>query len=476
MVKQGLRQGDPLSPYLFALGMEYLSRCLKRLKEDPNFNFYPKCETFGLTHLMFADDLLLFSRADKISLKLLLDAFYKFSASSGLKANLDKSSIYLCGVNDDFRSYVTDELHLVHGLLLFRYLGVPLSSKRLSYNQCKPLVDKIMARTKSWTTRFLSYAGRLQLIKTVLMSMQNFWCQLFILPKKIIKQIQTCCRIFLWTGDISPSKKALVAWEKMCGPKYAGGLNIRHLEYWNIAAVTKLLWAISFKTDKLWVQWIHAYYFKGRPVGLYQQGNLSWMMMKILKCRQYVDECGGWSALMENEDFSISKMYKKLLGTKPKVHWKNIICHNMASPKSLFITWLMLHDSLLTTDKLIVWGIQCELICKLCKASAESRVHLFFDCTYSKQVWNKCLESLGVFRPVLTLDEEILIAVKMSKKNTDKCKLYGALFAEAVYSIWLQRNQLRFRGVDRSWQQLCTEIFFRTTVRCNDHQKSMLRM
>lgn len=63
--KKGLRQGDPFSPFMFSIGMEYLSRRLMQLKVDPNFNFHPRCERMNLTH-MFADDLLMFSRADPI--------------------------------------------------------------------------------------------------------------------------------------------------------------------------------------------------------------------------------------------------------------------------------------------------------------------------------------------------------------------------------------------------------------------------
>ena len=76
--KKGLRQGDPFSPFLFALSMEYLSRCLGELKEDLAFNFHPKCERIRLTHLIFVDDLLLFAMADHSSVTRIMEAFRKF--------------------------------------------------------------------------------------------------------------------------------------------------------------------------------------------------------------------------------------------------------------------------------------------------------------------------------------------------------------------------------------------------------------
>ncbi|XP_056688098.1 uncharacterized protein [Spinacia oleracea] len=262
--RKGLRQGDPMSPFLFALGMEYLTRHLQHLQSLPDFNFHPRCEKLAITHLMFADDLLIFARADPHSVLMLFDAFSKFSKASGLEANLDKSNIYIGGVNASERRAIVDLVHIPEGQFPFRYLDVPLSIKKLVYNQCRPLIDKVISRDKTWTARNLSYAGRLQLVQSILLSLQAYWCQIFILPKKVIKEIQNYCRIFLWTGHTDPSRKSLVVWHRLCLPRSAGGWNLKEMSLWNKAVVSKLLWALTHKMDKLWCRWVHAYYIKGR--------------------------------------------------------------------------------------------------------------------------------------------------------------------------------------------------------------------
>lgn len=77
--RKGLRQGDPLFSYVFAFGMEYLSRSFNILYKKPSFGYHPRCKRDWETHLMFAFVVLLFYKADVLSMEMLMDKFQHFS-------------------------------------------------------------------------------------------------------------------------------------------------------------------------------------------------------------------------------------------------------------------------------------------------------------------------------------------------------------------------------------------------------------
>lgn len=87
--------------------------------------------------------------------------------------------------------------------------------------------------------------------------------------------MESVCKRFLWTGGTEESKKAPIAWTTLQLPKCGGGWNIINMTAWNKATILKLLWAIEYKRDKLWVKWIHSYYFKRQGVLVVNQSNQS---------------------------------------------------------------------------------------------------------------------------------------------------------------------------------------------------------
>ena len=169
----------------------------KKTTEDPRFAFHWRCQPSKITHLCFADDLILFWGGSVQAAAVLNEALSVFTAHSGLQPNRSKSSVFVAGDNEVLHTTICDLFRFAKGHMPVKYLGVPLISTRLSSADCKILVDCMVARIQNWTSKVLSFVGRLQLIQAVLFSIQVFWSSVFILPKSIIQDDEQILRRFL---------------------------------------------------------------------------------------------------------------------------------------------------------------------------------------------------------------------------------------------------------------------------------------
>jgi hypothetical protein len=172
------------------------------------------------------------------------------------------------------------------GFLPVRYLGVPLISNRLTAANCRVLLEKITGCIDSWLSRNLSYAGRLQLLTSVLYSLQVCWTGIFILPKSVIKAIEHKFIRFLWNGYSVGSAKAKVSWKDVWYPKRGGDLGLQDLEVWNQTSMLRHVWGIFTRSSSIWVAWVRENLSKRKSfwsIGIPQSCFLSWR--KILKLR-----------------------------------------------------------------------------------------------------------------------------------------------------------------------------------------------
>ncbi|KAM3234287.1 hypothetical protein P3L10_019647 [Capsicum annuum] len=173
------------------------------------------------------------------------------------------SSIYSVNINTQVLENLKELTGYTTGALPFKYLGVPISAKKLTSMDCEVLLDKMTSRIKTWGTRNLSYAGRVQLVNSVLMHIHTYWSFIFLLPKNVLKGITAVCRNFIWGGAVHINKPPLVAWDVVCKAKKEGGLSIIDSIVWNEAAIAKYVWNVACKADNLWVKWVDHVYIKG---------------------------------------------------------------------------------------------------------------------------------------------------------------------------------------------------------------------
>jgi hypothetical protein len=143
--------------------MDVFSGLMGQMNRLIDFRFHWRCEREEITRLCFTDDLMIFCRAEVGSVSLVRNCLDQFWVASGLSANLDKSSMFLCGVDPNTELHFLYALSCREGKLSVRYLGVT----KLCSHDCLILVDRIMAKARSSMNRTLSHAGRLQLLNSI---------------------------------------------------------------------------------------------------------------------------------------------------------------------------------------------------------------------------------------------------------------------------------------------------------------------
>nr|GEZ81193.1 reverse transcriptase domain, reverse transcriptase zinc-binding domain protein [Tanacetum cinerariifolium] len=183
--------------------MEVFNLVLRReIDKNLAFRYHWQCKELKLTHLCFAEDLLLFCNGDSCSVAVLKNAISTFGGLSGILPNFTKSMVFFGNVREVSRLRILDIMPFRVGFLPVRYLGVPLISKRLYVKDCHLLIDKARKRLLDWKNKSLSFAGRLQLIMSVSSLMQVYWASVFVLPSAIANDIERLMRDFLWNYGV----------------------------------------------------------------------------------------------------------------------------------------------------------------------------------------------------------------------------------------------------------------------------------
>ncbi|CAL1361155.1 unnamed protein product [Linum trigynum] len=259
---RGVRQGDPLSPYLFVLCMERLSHRIDQAIQDGLWKPLRLSKNGPLiSHLFFADDLILFAETGGNQVRIIKQCLDEFCHSSGQRVNYNKSAIFVSANIDRRRARrLASRAEIPLTVDIGRYLGVMAIHGRVTKSRYQDLMLRIQRKLAPWKAKHLSLAARITVVKSISASIPIYPMQTELLPMNVCRSLDRINRSFIW-GDTEARKKLhLVGWPQLLKPKDKGGLGIRSTREVNLSMLAKGGWRILQEKDNLWVQMVRAKY------------------------------------------------------------------------------------------------------------------------------------------------------------------------------------------------------------------------
>ncbi|XP_049348952.1 uncharacterized protein LOC125813502 [Solanum verrucosum] len=258
---RGLKQGDPLSPALFILGAEVLSRSLNNLHNNPDYHgFFMDLRGPQVNHLSFADDIILFTSGRQRTLKLIMQTLSSYEETSGQLVNTDKSHFM---VHSNAFNSTRDRIKRITGFKQkegpITYLGCPLFVGRPRITYFSDLINKVLCRITGWQTKLLSYGGKAILVKHVLQSLPIHLLSAVNPPVTVLKQIQSIMADFFWGMKNERKKYHWASWKNLSFPYDEGGIGMRNLKDVCMAFQYKQWWIFKSK-HTLWGDFLKAKY------------------------------------------------------------------------------------------------------------------------------------------------------------------------------------------------------------------------
>ncbi|GJS01930.1 RNA-directed DNA polymerase, eukaryota [Tanacetum coccineum] len=257
---RGLKQGDPLSPFLFILIMESLHISFQRVVDAGLFTGIKINSMVNLSHLFYADDAIFLGQWSELNIDSLVRVLDCFFWASGLRINMCKSKIMGVNVEDGMVKNAASKLGCLVLKTPFTYLGTKVGGNMSRKQAWKEVVDKVLSRLSRWKMKLLSIGGRLTFLKFMLGSMLIFHMSIFMVLSSILKSLESI-RSQFFNGQDPKSNKALwVKCNKVLTSTDKGGLGVSSLFALNRGLMFKWVWRFYYQKCSLWTKVIKAIY------------------------------------------------------------------------------------------------------------------------------------------------------------------------------------------------------------------------
>jgi len=202
---------------------------------------------------LYADDVVLFLRPTASELQLVDELLQLFGTASGLRTNIQKSCISPIQCAEEDLAVVMTHFPCEIQNFPCKYLGLPLSLKKLNRAQLQPLIEKVADHLPCWKADLMSRAGQATYVESVITSTLIYYSTALELPPWCLKALDKIRRKFLWRGRKELNgAHCLITWPKVCRPKELGGLGILDLQYFGWALRVRWLWLGKTDPNKPW--------------------------------------------------------------------------------------------------------------------------------------------------------------------------------------------------------------------------------
>ncbi|GAU46013.1 hypothetical protein TSUD_401350 [Trifolium subterraneum] len=481
-----LLSGDPLSPLLFCIAEEVLSRAITIASDQGRIRPMNYCRGVNVpTHILYADEIMLFCKATQSNVRCILDIFQRYGESSGQIINKQKSKLYAGGISNARISSLASLLGFMTGSIPFNYLGCPIFQGKPKRQHFQAIADKIKIKLATW------------------------------------KGMLLVCT---------------VSWKTVCSPFESGGLGIRSVRRINDSLMLKLGWSF-LSHNAPWAKMFRSRFLRSeKPVQHYIKSsiwpglkghmdniisNSVWVIGDGTNINYWTDNWLGEPLagalnlpdnvcktlntrvcdLLENKrwlippiinalapwlveeirtviipltpledklvwknskdgDLSAKDAYLHLTPPPTSLHWATLIWQGFIPPSCSFILWRIIHNKMPTDDNLRLRGCTVVSVCVLCKSAFETSEHLFLSCQFAQRIWSWLAMMINCSID-LTLAKALLLCCGWQRSHTRDVILSSII--HTVHTLWMARNGILFNNASITLHSAITKI--RTAVK-----------